>query len=423
MVLTPPSSIEFYRFETLQLHAGHEPDPLTKSRAVPIYQSTSYTFNSVKVGALIPEPAFIYSRAGNPTVDVFEKRMAALEGGVAAVATASGMAAIALTLTALASAGDNIVTARSTPKTTPGSTEKTKALFVEVIANSDTTLADVSALAAVCVPDEQPCRSIIKLGRWHTSTESLVVDATFSMGGYMVKPISLGADIVVHSATKWINGHGTTIAGVIIDSGNFDWRATDRYPSINGPSSAYHNINMAEEFYPFGFAVHVRADLLRDLGPCLSPMNAFLALQGLETLSLRAQRHCDNAMAVAKYLDAHPRVIQVTYLGLPSHPSHAQALRILRPNAFGGILTLRLDGGFDKVVKVIENLRLISHLANIGDAKTLVIAPFATVQGQLTDEEKASGGVSEDLIRISVGIESVQDIIADFEGAFEVAYA
>ncbi|KAJ7152046.1 Cys/Met metabolism PLP-dependent enzyme-domain-containing protein [Mycena filopes] len=438
MVLTP-SPNKFYRepdFDTLQLHAGQEPDPVTKSRAVPIYQSTSYTFNSVEHATdvfALKEPAFMYSRVGNPTVDVFEKRMAALEGGVAAVATASGMAAIALTLTALASAGDNIVAASRlyggtyhqfktmgrygievvfVESLNPEDfdlrvNEKTKALFVEIIANSDTTLADVDALATVA----------------HKHGIVLIVDATFSMGGYMVKPIVLGADIVVHSATKWICGHGTTMAGVIIDSGNFDWTASEKYPSINGPSSGYRNINMAEVFHPSGFAAHVRAELLRDLGPCLSPMNAFLALQGIETLSLRAQRHCDNAMAVAKYLDAHPRVIQVTYLGLTSHPSHEQALRILRPNAFGGIITLRVEGGVEKVIKVINNLRLASHLANIGDAKTLVIAPFATIQGQLNDEETASAGVSEDLIRLSVGIESAQDIIADFEGAFEMAYA
>ncbi|KAJ7031730.1 pyridoxal phosphate-dependent transferase [Mycena alexandri] len=475
MRLGRSTSMRLYRepdFETLQLHAGQEPDPVTNSRAVPIHQNTAYTFNSVEHAvniAALKEPGFIYSRVGNPTVEVFEKRMVALEGGVAAVATASGTAAIALTLTALAGAGDNIVTASRLYGGTyqqfkapmkkygidvifvesldpedfePKINDKTKAIYVEIIANSDTTLADVGALAAMA----------------HRHGIVLVVDATFAMGGYMAKPISLGADIVGVSSSlklapypfqtttvlssqcnKWIAGHGTTIAGVIIDSGNFDWRKSDKYPSINGPASGYKNINMAETFYPCGFSTHIRADLLRDLGPCLSPMNAFLALQGLETLSLRAQRHCDNAMAVAKYLDAHPRVIQVTYLGLPSHPSHQQALRMLRPNAFGGVLTFRLEGGFEKVIKLIENLRLASHLANLGkllgkvmyffssthagDAKTLVLSPAAIVQGQLTPEERASGGVSDDMIRFSVGIESVQDIIADLEGALQAAYA
>ncbi|KAJ7729578.1 Cys/Met metabolism PLP-dependent enzyme-domain-containing protein [Mycena metata] len=451
------TSKQLYRepdFETLQLHAGQEPDPVTNSRAVPIHQNTGYTFNSVEHAvniAGLKEAGFIYSRVGNPTVEVFEKRMAALEGGVAAVATASGTAAIALTVTALAGSGDNIVTAsrlyggvgfffsalgradanflktyqqfKSPMKKyginvvfvesldpvdfEPHINDKTKAIYVEIIANSDTTLADVGALAAMA----------------HRHGIVLIVDATFSMGGYIVKPITLGADIVLHSATKWICGHGTIIAGVIIDSGNFDWRKSDKYPSINGPASGYSNINMAEAFYPAGFATHVRADLLRDLGPCLSPMNAFLALQGLETLSLRAQRHCDNAMTVAKYLAAHSRILEVTYLGLPSHPSHQQALRILRPNAFGSVLTFRIKGGFDKVVKLMENLRLVSHLANLGDAKTLIICPSGIVQGQLNAEEKASGGVSDDMLRLSVGIESAQDIIADLEGALEAAYA
>ncbi|KAJ7888307.1 Cys/Met metabolism PLP-dependent enzyme-domain-containing protein [Mycena olivaceomarginata] len=429
----------FYRepdFETLQLHAGQQSDPVTNSRAVPVYQTTSYTFDSMEHGANLAnltKPGYLYSRVGNPTVDVFEKRMAALEGGVAAVAASSGMGAITLTISALASAGDNIIA----PSRLYGGTyqqfketfkrygieiifvdtlnpdhfeaainEKTKAIYVETIANSDNTLADIRAMADMA----------------HRHQICLVVDSTFAMGGYIVRPISLGADIVVHSATKWIGGHGTIVAGVIIDSGNFDWRKSDKYPAINGPASAYNNINLAEVFYPSGFAVHVRVNLLRDLGPCLSPMNAFLALQGIETLSLRAQRHCDNALAVAKYLDAHPHVIQVNYLGLPSHPSHQQALKILRPNAFGGILMFRLEGGFPMVTKVIENLRLASHLANVGDAKTLVIAPFGTIQGQLTEEERASGGVSDDMIRLSVGIESADDIIADLAGALEIAY-
>ncbi|KAJ7624298.1 Cys/Met metabolism PLP-dependent enzyme-domain-containing protein [Mycena polygramma] len=430
----------FYRkpdFETLQLHAGQTVDPATNARAVPVHHNTSYTYNDMQHCTdlfSLSESGYLYSRVGNPTVDVFEKRMAALEVGVAAVATASGMAAIALAITAVASVGDNIVTASrlyggtyqqfkvqfkkygidvifvdtlNTEGFEAAINAKTKAIFVETISNSDNALADIRALADLA-HDHEIC---------------LIVDSTFAMGGYIVKPISLGADIVVHSATKWIGGHGTIVAGIIVDSGNFDWRKSDKYSSINGPSSGYNNMNFAEKFHPAGFAMHVRMNLLRDLGSCLSPMSAFLALQGIETLSMRAQRHCDNALAVARYLDAHPRVLQVTYLGLPSHPTHELALRILRPNTFGGVLTFRIEGGFPMVTKVIENLRLVSHLANLGDAKTLVIAPFATVQGQLTDQEKAAGGVSDDTIRLSVGIENVDDIIADFEGAFGVAYA
>ncbi|KAJ6571382.1 Cys/Met metabolism PLP-dependent enzyme-domain-containing protein [Mycena capillaripes] len=374
----------FYRepdFETLQLHAGQGVDPSTNARAVPVYHSASYTYNNMQHCAdlySLKEPGYLYSRIGNPTIDVFEKRMAALEGGVAAVATSSGVGAIAMTVTALASAGDNIVAVSRLYGGTyhqfkvtfkkygidvvfvdtlnpedlePAINEKTKAIFVEIIANSDTMLVDIRAMADMA----------------HKHKICLIVDSTFAMGGYIVKPISLGADIVVHSATKWIGGHGTIIAGVIIDSGNFDWRQSDKYTSINGPSSAYNNMNFAEVFYPSGFCVHVRLELLRDLGPCLSPMNAFLALQGIETLSLRAQRHCDNALAVARYLDTHPHVIQVSYLGLPSHPSHQLALKMLRPNAFGGVLTFRIEGGFPMVTKFIDNLRLISHLANIGE--------------------------------------------------------
>ncbi|KAJ7260054.1 O-acetylhomoserine/O-acetylserine sulfhydrylase [Mycena rebaudengoi] len=228
----------------------------------------------------------------------------------------------------------------------------------------------------------------------------------------MVKPISLGADIVVRSISKWIGGHGTIIAGIIVDSGNFDWRKSDKFPSITETSSAY-GLSFADTFYPCGFAVYLRMELLRDLGPSLSPMSAFLAIQGIETLSLRAQRHCDNALAVAKYLETNAHFIDVTYLGLPSHPSHELALKTLRPNAFGGIITLRMEGGITNTVKFVESLRLVSHMANVGDAKTL---------GQLSEEEMESGGVMQGLIRLSIGIENVADIIADIAGALEIVY-
>ncbi|KAJ7780145.1 Cys/Met metabolism PLP-dependent enzyme-domain-containing protein [Mycena maculata] len=433
----PPNP--FYRepdFETLQLHAGQGIDPATNARAVPIYQSTSFVFNSVEHAQRLcglQEQGNLYSRVANPTVDVFEKRIAALEGGMAAVATASGQAATALTITSLTSVGDNIIASsrlyggtynqfKVTFKRYGVETKfvtsndpadyaavidaKTKAIYVESISNSDTVLADIAGLAKVA----------------HDAGIPLVVDNTLGMGGYMLRPISLGADIVVHSATKWISGHGTTMAGVIVDSGRFDWRKSDKFPNITNPSAAYGNAPLAEIFFPVGFALQVRIENLRDLGPCLSANSAFMALQGVETLSLRAQRHCDNALAVAKFLQAHPKVLEVTYLGLPSHPSHQLALKTLRADAFGGMLTFRVEGGFEKVKKVIDNLKLASHLANLGDAKTLVIAPFITIQSQLSPDERKLTGVSDDMIRYSVGIESAADIIADLEGAFKVAY-
>ncbi|KAJ7133361.1 Cys/Met metabolism PLP-dependent enzyme-domain-containing protein [Mycena epipterygia] len=428
----------YYRepdFETLQLHAGQAADPATKARAVPIYQSTSFLFNNVEHAQKLfslQQTENMYSRVANPTVDVFEKRMAALEGGMAAVATSSGQAASALTITSLASVGDNrcfvrtILILISTPPKCPTLTffsqtynqfkitfkrydidtkfvtstnpadyaavinEKTKAIYVESISNSDTVLADIAGLAKVA----------------HYHGIPLIVDNTLGMGGYMTKLISLGADIV----------------------GKFDWRKSDKFPMIAGPSESYGGACLAEICFPVGFAVQVRIENLRDLGPVLSATSAFMVLQGVETLSLRAQRHCENARAVAKFLEAHPRVIAVTYLGLPSHQSNQLALKTMRPNSFSGMLTFRVEGGFEKLRKVIDNLKLASHLANLGDAKTLVIAPFITVQAQLTPEERESTGITDDLIRetntrsYSVGIESAADIIADLEGALKVAY-
>jgi len=284
---------------------------------------------------------------------------------------------------------------------------KTKLIFLEIIANSDGMLYDIEAIAKVA----------------HDAGIPLVVDNTLGMGGYLIRPISLGADIVVHSATKWLCGHGTTLAGVIVDSGKFDWRNSDKFPSVNGPSPAYGGINFAEITYPAGFATVARFEGLRDLGPCLSAQSAFSVLQGIETLGLRAQRQCDNALALAKWLEAHPKVLSVNYLGLPTHPSHALALKVLRPGAFGGVITFRIAGGFEKLRAVIDNLKLASHHANVGDAKTLVVAPHMSIQAQLTAEEKAKSGVFEDTIRFSLGIESAADIIADVEGAFGVAFA
>ncbi|KAJ7274603.1 pyridoxal phosphate-dependent transferase [Mycena rebaudengoi] len=370
-------------FETPPLHAGQGLDGRTNARAAPIYQSTGFVFNSVE--------------------------------GVSAVATASGMSAIALAVTAVASAGDNIVTNTClyggtynqfkvtfkkygidvifAPTFNPEDlksriNEKTKAVYVETIANSDTALADIRALADIA----------------HRHGIPLIVDNTFGMGGYMVKPISLArillVDIIqnksiIHSISKWIGGHGTIIAGIIVDSGNFDWRKSDKFPSITETSSAY-GLSFADIFYPSGFSVYLRMELLRDLGPSVSPMS----------LSQKTNAHFTD----------------VTYLGLPSHPSHELALKTLRPNAFGGIITLRMEGGITNTVKFVESLRLVSHMANVGDAKTLVIIPAGTIQGQLSEEEMESGGVMQGLIRLSIGIENVADIIADIAGALEIVY-
>ncbi|KAJ7822601.1 Cys/Met metabolism PLP-dependent enzyme-domain-containing protein [Mycena leptocephala] len=420
------SSNPFYRepdFETLQLHAGQVVDPATNARAVPIYQSTSFVLETraKDLSAL----GNLYSRVSNPTVDVFEKRMAALEGGMAAVATASGQSATVLAISSLAAVGDNIVSSSKASATigyvpllnlisvtfkrygidckfVTGTKpadyaavidEKTKAIYVESISNSDTILADIAGLAKVA----------------HDHGIPLVVDNTLGMGGYMIQPIALGADIVVHSATKWISGHGTTL-----------------FAMLTGPSAAYGGAKFAEmgsqsallcrfgSNFPSLTALALYCQGLRDLGPCLSATSAFMTLQGVETLSLRAQRICENALALAKFLEGHPRS--------SPHPSHQLALKTLRPGSFGGMLTFRVEGGFEKASAIIQNLKLASHLANLGDAKTLVIIPFVTIQSQLSPEERVSSGVYDDMIRYSVGIESVADIIADLEGAMNIAY-
>ncbi|KAI6144352.1 Cys/Met metabolism PLP-dependent enzyme-domain-containing protein [Pisolithus tinctorius] len=421
------------QFETLQLHAGQTPDPTTKARAVPIYASTSFVFNDSAHGADLFELktfGHIYSRIGNPTVDVFENRMAALEGGVAAIATSSGQSAQFLAVSTIASAGDNIV---STSYLYGGTynqfkvtfkkfgigvkfvhgddpadfeaaiDEKTKAIFVESIGNPKYNVAPIPDLAKVA----------------HKHGIPLIVDNTFGMGGYLIRPISLGADIVVHSATKWIGGHGTTIAGVVIDSGKFDWTRSGKFPSFTEPSEGYHGLVFSETFGSSAFAVKLRVELLRDLGPALNPFGAFLLIQGLETLSLRAQRHSDNALVLATWLSNHPKVSWVSYPGLPSHEYHERAKELLRPNAFGGVLSFGVQGDVGVASQLVDNLRLASNLANVGDAKTLVIHPATTTHQQLTIDERLASGVTPDLIRVSVGIEHIDDIIADFEQAFK----
>jgi len=425
-----------YHFETLQIHAGQEPAPGTNARAVPIYQTTSYTFDDPAHGArlfALEEPGNIYTRIQNPTTDVFEQRIAALEGGIAAVATSSGQAAQFTALTTLAEAGDNIVSTsylyggtynqfkvtferlgievRFVDGDDPAAfapliDDRTKAVYVETIGNPRFNIPDLPELARVA----------------HDAGVPLVVDNTFGAAGYLCRPIDHGADVVVASATKWIGGHGTSIGGVIVDSGNFDW-SNGRFPTFTEPSPGYHGLRFAETFGPdspdgnTAFAVRARVEGLRDVGACLSPFNAFLLLQGVETLSLRVQRHADNALALARWLQTNPAVAWVNYPGLPDHPDHEKARRILR-NGFGSVLSFGIRGDDDAALRFIESVELASHLANIGDAKTLVIHPASTTHQQLSDAEQRTAGVTRDLIRVSVGIEHIDDITADFAGAF-----
>ncbi|KAF2205435.1 O-acetylhomoserine ami [Delitschia confertaspora ATCC 74209] len=422
-------------FDTLQLHAGHSPDPATNSRAVPIYATTSYVFNDSAHGARLfglKEFGNIYSRIMNPTVDVFEKRIAALEGGVAAVAAASGQAAQFMALTALAHQGDNIVSTSNlyggtynqlkvllprygiTTKFINGDSpedfknaidDRTKAVYIESIGNPKYNVPDFEKIVAVA----------------HEAGVPVVVDNTFGAGGYFVRPIDHGADIVVHSATKWIGGHGTTVAGVIVDSGKFDWgKNAKRFPQFNEPSEGYHGLKFWDTFGPITFAIRVRVEILRDLGAALNPFAAQQLLLGIETLSLRAERHAYNALKLAKWLESNPNVAWVSYPGLESHPSHQLAKKYL-PRGFGGVLSFGVKGGGKAGSQVVDNFKLISNLANVGDSKTLAIHPWTTTHEQLSDEEKINSGVTEDLIRISVGTEHIDDIIADFEQSFKAS--
>jgi len=428
-----------YRYETLQVHAGQEPAPGTNARAVPIYQTTSYTFDdSAHAARLFSLEEFgnIYTRIMNPTTDVFEKRIAALEGGVAAVATASGQAAQFTALATLLGVGDNIISTsylyggtynqfkvslarlgvevRFVEGDDPAAfaaliDESTKALYVETIGNPRFNIPDLPGLAEVA----------------HRAGVPLIVDNTFGAAGYLCRPIDHGADIVVSSATKWIGGHGNSIGGVIVDSGNFDWRS-GRFPVFTEPSPSYHGLVFGDVFgpdSPFGniaFAIRARVEGLRDFGASLSPFNAFLLLQGVETLSLRVQRHVDNTLELAEWLQAHDLVDWVDYPGLPDHPYHESATRILR-NGYGAVLTFGIAGGSEAAQRFIDNVELASHLANVGDAKTLVIHPSSTTHQQMDTAEQLLAGVTDDQIRVSVGIEHIDDIKADFETAFAKA--
>ena len=424
------------KFETLQLHAGQEIDPTTNSRAVPLYQTSSYTFNSAEHAANLfglKEFGNIYTRLMNPTTDVFEKRVAALHGGVAALATASGHAAQFLAITNILQAGDNFV---SSPYLYGGSynqfkvsfkklgieaqfakddapesfeeliNENTKAIYLETIGNPTLNVADFDAISAVAKKHEIP----------------LIVDNTFGAGGYLFRPIEHGANVVVESATKWIGGHGTSIGGVIIDGGNFDW-GNGKFPQFSEPSDSYHGLVFSDVFGvngPFGniaFIIKARVEGLRDFGPTISPFNSFLLLQGLETLSLRVDRTVENAQKLAEFLENHPKVEKVLYPGLPSFPDYENAKKYLK-KGFGGVLNFEIKGGKEAAVKFIDNLQLISHLANVGDSKTLIINPASTTHEQLSDEERLKAGITPGQIRLSVGIEDIDDIIADLEQSF-----
>lgn len=427
-------------FETLQLHAGQQPDSSTNSRAVPIYQTTSYTFNDSEHAATLfalKDFGNIYTRIMNPTTDVFEKRVAALEGGVAAVATASGQAAQFLTVVTLAQAGDHIVSSSNlyggtynqfkvqlprlgikvsfVEENDPAAfeaaiQENTKAIYVETLSNPRNAVPDFKGLAEVASRHGIP----------------LVVDNTFGAGGAICQPLKHGANIVVESATKWIGGHGTSIGGVIVDGGNFNW-GNGKFPMFDQPSPAYHGLNFWEVFGadgPFGniaFAIRARVEGLRDYGAAQSPFNSFLLLQGLETLSLRVERHNQNASALAQWLNNHEAVSWVNHTSLADHPYHSRAKEYFRKDHFGSVLTFGIKGGYDAAEAFIDGVELSSHLANVGDAKTLVIHPSSTTHQQLTDAEQTASGVSEDLIRVSVGIEHIDDIKADFEQAFAKA--
>ncbi|KAJ5745571.1 hypothetical protein N7520_010753 [Penicillium odoratum] len=424
-------------FETLQLHAGHEPDAATNSRAVPIYATTSYTFNDSAHGARLfglKEFGNIYSRIMNPTVDVFEKRIAALEGGIAAVAASSGQAAQFMAISALAHAGDNIVATSNiyggtynqfkvlfprlgiTTKFVKGDDpvdiaaaidDRTKAVFLETIGNPRYNVPDFEAIAKVA----------------HDKGIPLVVDNTFGAGGYFVRPIDHGADIVVHSATKWIGGHGTTIGGVVIDSGKFDWgKHGARFPQFVEPSESYHGLKFWETFGAAAYAILLRVEILRDLGSALNPFAAQQLILGIETLSLRSERHATNALALAKWLQKNEHVSWVSYPGLEDHPSHALAKKYL-PRGFGGVLSVGIKGGAAAGSQVVDGFKLISNLANVGDSKTLAIHPWSTTHEQLTEQERRDSGVTEDGIRISVGTEHIDDIIADFEQSFRASKA
>lgn len=429
-------------FETLQVHAGQEIDETTRSRALPIYQTTSYTFKDSLHGAnlfALKEFGNIYTRIMNPTTDVFEKRIAALEGGVAALATGSGQAAQFLALNNILQSGENFVSTsflyggtynqfkvafkrlginvKFAKSDKPEEFEKlidgkTKAIYLETIGNPGFNIPDFDGIAAVAKKHDIP----------------LIVDNTFGAGGYLFRPLEHGAAIVVESATKWIGGHGTSIGGVIVDGGNFNW-GNGKFPQFTEPSEGYHGLVFWDVFgegNPLGlpniaFAIRARVEGLRDFGPALSPFNSFQLVQGLESLSLRMDRIVSNALELAKWLEKHPQVQKVNYPGLPSSPYHTLAKKYLK-RGFGGVFNIELKGDKEQATKLVDSLQLISHLANVGDSKTLIIQPSATTHQQLTDEEQLAAGVLPNSLRISAGIEHIEDLKSDLTQAFDKVY-
>jgi O-acetylhomoserine (thiol)-lyase len=425
------------KFETLQIHAGQEVDQTTLSRAVPIYQTTSYVFKNSEHGAnlfALKEFGNIYTRLMNPTTDVFEKRIAALEGGVAALAVSSGHAAQFIALNNILSIGDNFVSTSHLYGGTYNQFKvsfkrlgvevrfakndeieeyeklidgKTKAIYLETIGNPEFNVVDFDAFAKLAKKHDLP----------------LIVDNTFAGGGYLFRPLEHGANIVVESATKWIGGHGTSMGGVIVDGGNYNW-GNGKFPQFTEPSEGYHGLKFWEVFGsdgPFGniaFIIRARVEGLRDWGPAISPFNSFQLIQGLETLSLRMERHCSNTLALAKWLEKHPKVKKVNYPGLESSPYFANAKKYLK-NGFGGVLSFEAKGDKENTSKIVESLKLVSHLANVGDVRTLIIQPSATTHQQLSEAEQLTAGVTPSLLRVSVGLENIADIIDDFDNALK----
>lgn len=423
------------QLETLAVHAGQQLDPATLSRAVPIYQTTSYGFRDTEHAAnlfALKEFGNIYTRIMNPTTDVFEQRIAALEGGVGALALSSGQAAITFAILNIAGSGDEIVSssslyggtynlfAHTLPKlgikvhfvdsSDPENfrkaiTSKTKALYAETIGNPKGDVLDIEAVAAIA----------------HENGIPLIVDNTFP-SPYLLRPIEHGADIVVHSATKFIGGHGTSIGGVVVDGGKFDWAASGKFPGLTEPDPSYHGVVYTQAVGALAYIIKMRVQLLRDIGAALSPFNSFLLLQGLETLHLRMERHSENALKVAKFLEGHPAVEWVSYAGLESHPSYQLAKKYL-PKGQGAILTFEIKGGVEAGRKLINSVKLFSHLANVGDSKSLIIHPASTTHQQLKEEEQLSAGVTPGLIRLSVGTEAIDDIIYDLDQAIKASQA
>lgn len=423
------------QLETLAVHAGQELDPTTLSRAVPIYQTTSFGFRDTEHAAnlfALKEFGNIYTRIMNPTSDVFEQRVAALEGGVGALALASGQSATTFSILNIAGAGDEIVAAStlyggtynlfavtlaklgitvrfvdpSEPENFRGAiTDKTKAIFAEAIGNPQGDVLDIAAVAAIA----------------HDNGIPLIIDNTFP-SPYLLRPIEHGADIVVHAATKFIGGHGTSIGGVVIDGGKFDWAASGKFPGLTEPDPSYHGVVYTEAVGPLAYIIKMRVQLLRDIGAAVSPFNSFLFLQGLETLPLRMERHSQNALAVARFLEANEAVEWVNYAGLESHSSYKLAQKYL-PKGQGAIMTFGIKGGVDAGRKLIDSVKLFSHLANVGDCKSLIIHPASTTHQQLSEEGQLSAGVTPGLIRLSIGIEAIEDILYDLEQAIKVSQA